>query len=487
MREGIPEIFEVTIRQEGETARVSVHSPAGQSIVGIPLSSLPSPPPIGEEIGRSAARDLGLSRRGRQPEPEDFGRDLFAYLFAGPLGRLLFSSLALAAERRKNLRWVLKVDEAPGFAALPLERLAEGQQCFAIDARTPVVRALSAPASPRPWVDPPFHCLIAAACPPDMETLDLEAEIAAIGKAFAPLVRRGLATVEHQRNVSLSQLGERLRQGRYHLLHFIGHGAVFDDGCLVLEADRKGNPIAERQRIEALLGPHESLRLVVLNCCSSAEADHAKPQSGLAQAISRLDIPAVVGMQSPLTDGAALDFAAAFYGALAGGRPVDVAVNLGRQAVRLENPRQHDWAAPVLFLRDPQGDCRIGPLPPVPPPVLPMRLGAHVADRLLDRPGRSGRALAIALAAVSLLAALVGAWFVGRFVYQGMTEGYTLRGNEILVGLSSLLLAPLFFEAWRGGATQLWRRGAPIAVTWTSLGAVVLFWTFLLRVVGLGQ
>lgn len=480
MKEGLPEIFEVVVRRHGEVLRIEVDSPAGQGAAGLSLNLARLAADPGE---RRDCRNVARRPESAAAAREDFGGELFAALFGGPLGQLLSASLTLAAERGKNLRWIWKLDEAPDFAVLPLERLSDGRRCFAIDPRSPVVRSLPALAAPRPAVELPFRCLVVAACPPGAVPIDVEGELKAIAEAFAPLVRRGRVTIEHHRNASLTELGRRLRDRSFHLLHFIGHGAFLDDGCLVLEADRQGSEIAERQRLEVLLGPHDSLRLVVLNCCSSAEVDPAAPRSGLAQAISRLDVPAVVGMQNPLSDRAAVDFAAAFYGALAAGRPIDVAANLGRQAMRLENRLPEDWSAPVVFLRNAREAVAGVTLPPAPPPILPARLGAWAADRLLDRPGRDARALALGLAAAILLAALMGSWFAGRLFYQSIDEAHVARADERLVGLSSLLLFPLAFETWRGGATQLWRRGSPIAVTLASLAALASFWTFLLWLV----
>ncbi len=178
-------------------------------------------------------------------------------------------------------------------------------------------------------------------------------------------------------------------------------------------------------------------------------------------------------MQNPLADGAAIDFARAFYSAFAAGRPVDVAVSLGRQAMRLENHPPEDWAAPVLFLRDPHGPA-VGFSPPAPPRIGPAALGAWLADRLLDHPSRAAPAAALPLAASLLLLALVAAYFAVQFLYQAIDPLQGLDTLERMVGLTSLVLAPLAFELWRGGAARLWRRGRPLSTIFSAGAAWLL-------------
>ena len=62
-------------------------------------------------------------------------------------------------------------------------------------------------------------------------------------------------------------------------------------------------------------------------------------------------MPAVVAMQLPISDQAAITFSRTFYQCLAAGEPVDAAVAEGRQAIHSENPAAFEWATPILFLR----------------------------------------------------------------------------------------------------------------------------------------
>jgi WD40 repeat protein len=69
----------------------------------------------------------------------------------------------------------------------------------------------------------------------------------------------------------------------------------------------------------------------------------------------RRGIPAVLAMQYEITDRAAIEFARAFYEALADGLPVDAAVAEARIAVSLGVTNTVEWGTPVLYMRSPDG------------------------------------------------------------------------------------------------------------------------------------
>ena len=156
---------------------------------------------------------------------------------------------------------------------------------------------------------------------------------------------------------TLAALQRPLRLREYHVLHFIGHG-VYDenaqDGALALEgADRKTRLVTGRD-LGMMIRGHRSLRLVVLNACEGARSARDDPFGGVAQALVRQGIPAVIAMQFEISDPAALVFSQSFYQAIADGLPVDVATVEARRAMFAEG-NEVEWATPVLYLRSPDG------------------------------------------------------------------------------------------------------------------------------------
>ena len=93
--------------------------------------------------------------------------------------------------------------------------------------------------------------------------------------------------------------------------------------------------------------------MVVLNACRSARTDAVDPFGGIAQGLVQQDATAVVAMQFPISDRAAVTFTSDFYGSLADGLPVDQAVTSARKALLAEF--RDEWATPVLFMRAPDG------------------------------------------------------------------------------------------------------------------------------------
>ena len=147
----------------------------------------------------------------------------------------------------------------------------------------------------------------------------------------------------------LASLLPRLQRGEYHIFHFIGHGG-FDqqaqDGVLILEGSkRRGRPVSG-QDLGTLLRDHRPMRLAVLNACEGARTSSTDPFAGTAQSLIQQGVPAVIAMQFEITDEAAITFANAFYGAVAGGYPVDAGLAEARKAIFAQG-NSLEWGTPV--------------------------------------------------------------------------------------------------------------------------------------------
>ena len=90
----------------------------------------------------------------------------------------------------------------------------------------------------------------------------------------------------------------------------------------------------------------------MLNACEGGRSSRTDPFAGVAQLLVQGALPAVVAMQFPVTDAAAVVFASAFYEALAAGKPVDLALADARREVNLRGEEGDiEWATPVLYMR----------------------------------------------------------------------------------------------------------------------------------------
>jgi hypothetical protein len=198
---------------------------------------------------------------------------------------------------------------------------------------------------------PPLRVLGVLARPADLPALDAERERADLTRALSRL-SSDMVQIKWLPGDRWSDLAEEIRSRPWHVLHFVGHGGFDEDsqsGYLELsDDDGNARPILSTD-LGRLVADNPELRLVVLNACESAVTGAEGFFSSTAAKLMREGVPAVVAMQYEITDDAALAFSSSFYECLARGMPVDRAVMLARESVKM-TMRSLEWATPVLFL-----------------------------------------------------------------------------------------------------------------------------------------
>ena len=301
----------------------------------------------------------GARRRVESPEAaraKDFGGRLFQAVFARETGELFRGAFREAEERGHGLRVRLQLSETPELANWPWEFLYDARQLdfFGVSTWTPIVRYVDSPNASRPVkVEGPLRILGLLSTPTDVAALDVQGERARLEGALAKAVTAESVTIDWLAPVSLRELDRQLLRSTYHVVHYIGHGAFFEDqedGVLLFEDEHGRSERVNGASLAQHLSDHRSLRLCVLNACEGARTGIADPFSGVAASLVRRDMPAVIAMQFEISDDAALVFAEEFYLGLASGLPVDAAVACGRKAIHAESLGL-EWGTPVLFLR----------------------------------------------------------------------------------------------------------------------------------------
>lgn len=288
---------------------------------------------------------------------ETFGGQLFQAAFSGPVRECLGRSRLAADSKGAGLRIRLRLP--PALANIPWEYLYDGEYGFvSLSPETPLVRYVEMPTPVPPFpISPPLRILAMISAPSDVPGLQGDEEWDKLNEALGDLIRGGMVEVDRLAAGTLSALQRPLRLNEYHVLHFVGHGGydeVAQDGALALEdAGRKTRLVTGRD-LGVMLRGHRSLRLVVLNACEGARSARDDPFGGVAQALVRQRIPAVIAMQFEISDPAALVFSQSFYQAIADGLPVDVATLEARRAMFADG-NEVEWATPVLYLRSPDG------------------------------------------------------------------------------------------------------------------------------------
>jgi hypothetical protein len=305
----------------------------------------------------------------------ELGGGLFDAVFREDILLAWIRSADNAREQQHGLRLRLRLSDAPSLAGLPWELLYDrkNRRFFAQSDRTPVVRYLDVSHPPRPLaVRGPLNILVVISSPQDLPPLDVEHEWLQIHEVLAEQERTGRVVVNRLPYPSLSELQKWLRRYEVHVLHFVGHGD-FDgrtgDGLLAFCSPLgRSSPVTSVQ-LGAHVRDHDPLRLVVLNACRTATTDNMDAFSGMAQGLIQQEAAAVVAMQFPISDGAAIAFTTEFYGAMADGEPVDQALASARKALLTDFGQE--WATPVLFLRAADGRIFDQIMPRTPAPAMP--------------------------------------------------------------------------------------------------------------------
>ncbi len=288
---------------------------------------------------------------------EDFGGQLFESVFSGAVAARLGQSRILADSKDAGLRIRLRLP--PDLVNLPWECLLDREYGFiGLAPETVLVRYPELPKPVKAFsISPPLRILAMISSPSDLAQLEGDEEWAKLKGSLDGLIRQGLVHIDRLEAGGLAALQRPLRLNQYHVLHFVGHGMYDDaaqDGALAVERQDGKMRLVTGRDLGLMIRGHRSLRLVVLNACEGARSAVDDPFGGVAQALVRQGIPAVIAMQFEISDTAAVAFSASFYEAIADGLPVDVAMGAARLAMFADG-NELEWATPVLYLRSPDG------------------------------------------------------------------------------------------------------------------------------------
>lgn len=365
---------------KGRSGEVEIHAESSYGYLDT-VFAVPVKEHEAEDLLAAVDRCLRRSMSGDPPSAEpssnignqeilqrlsDFGATLFNGLFQGELRRIYDRALGNAEGEHglspKTGLIIRLIFEGQGsdlnaLASLPWELLLDplNPHFLSRSRLTPIVRSLNVPRRIGKTLDiETLRVLLVASSPRDCPGLDLDSEIERIEKALGkiPNVEVSVAT-----NRTIEQLHRTLLSTSCHIVHFMGHGdfcPATGEGRLFLVDERgEAAPIAGGALAE-YLGDVGPIPLVVMNACNGATLPRRQGQdisSGVASALMRSGVPAIVAMQFPLTDEAAVLFATAFYKALSEDDPLEAAVSDARKALCHNDPTALEWITPVLFMR----------------------------------------------------------------------------------------------------------------------------------------
>lgn len=180
--------------------------------------------------------------------------------------------------------------------------------------------------------------LFLAANPKDTSSLRLGEEVRQIEDRIAFGSVRDSFDLDQRHALRTSDLQRVLLKYQPHIVHFSGHGSETQE--IVLEDDLgKSKSVSREALVKLFRVLKDNVRVIVLNACLS------KPQAEALQGL----IDYTIGMNKEIGDKMAINFAGAFYQALAFDRTVPEAFELAKVEVDLAGLEGSD--IPELFIR----------------------------------------------------------------------------------------------------------------------------------------
>lgn len=376
--------FSITI--QGKEAPYTVDARYDRASAGSTFA-----PSINDPDWRSVLYDLEQTMFSTdEPTIKAIGSRLFRALFQGDVRDLWIAARAdLEHERIEGLR--LRLDLQPAdVAALPWEALYDADRniAFAASSRITLVRVATLyrhlGPSRRLRVELPLRVLIVAPDDPGGQ-LDSVREIANTQQVLQTLGPRYVAVETMTGRFGITDLRRRLAASKPTVLHFIGHGEP--DGLWLW---RRNQPVLVTSASwRSVMERSASVKLVLLNACLAAQTVGQDLFAGVSMQMLQVGVPAVIGMQTPIRDDAAIDFAHFLYEELIHGPCagiIDQALSSARSALYAVDPGDFSYGVPVLWLNSEDGrifipdtgeDIQPAEAPPVPAKPKPIDLEAE--------------------------------------------------------------------------------------------------------------
>ena len=293
------------------------------------------------------------------------GSKLFASISENRVGDLYQQSSAMAKDKGRNLRLRFVLDHV-WMAALPWEFLFDTTRLdfLTLSTRSPVVRQWSnakPPATVPASIEPPLRMLVAIAEVNKWDEGTAAQEVEVL-KGFEKSTE-----IEVLPDATPLKLLAALKSNSFHVLHLIMSGAQLGTGDGTSWGD---NPSA------AFTAPplHTLLMLSDTSTGSTYNAQSVEMSHWfevISQTQKELQLinfsgdltdwlacqtteisPSTLGWRGHNTVEAYLSFTKGFYGALADGLPLEVAVTYGRKEIDANYPGGKEWGMPVFYMQN---------------------------------------------------------------------------------------------------------------------------------------
>ncbi|MHB1416287.1 MAG: CHAT domain-containing protein [Chloroflexota bacterium] len=179
--------------------------------------------------------------------------------------------------------------------------------------------------------------LFLAANPLDQQQLRLDEEVRAIADMIRRSEHRDAVRLESRWAVRPLDVLQAINEYQPRVVHFSGHGSDHDQIVFQDDAGR-AKLVSKEAIVQTMAAASGDIQLVFFNTCYSR---------GQAEAVVQ-HVPAAIGMNASIGDGAARVFSAQFYSAIGFGLSIGLAFKQAKAALLLEGIPEED--KPELFV-----------------------------------------------------------------------------------------------------------------------------------------
>ncbi|MEM7330991.1 MAG: SUMF1/EgtB/PvdO family nonheme iron enzyme, partial [Chloroflexota bacterium] len=203
------------------------------------------------------------------------------------------------------------------------------------------------------WINTPLKILLVTAAPDDLPPFEQDKTAVRIQRALAPLKDDiELTTIN---DATPEFLHQSLLTIQPDVLHIVGHGN--QEGLALTNAETGLSQTVDVEQMRALLDG-SSVKVAIFAACDSANFSQqatSLPFLNMVQAATLANVPAVIGMQTPMPIRAMQKFNQTLYMALVHSLPLDQAVGEARINLFTTATDKLFWSIPVLALRSTDG------------------------------------------------------------------------------------------------------------------------------------
>jgi CHAT domain len=313
---------------------------------------------------------LNQGKVSQRRELEVLGRLLYEALFNGEMAT--FFELCLGEARKAKERLVVLLsfeEEAADLADLPWEYLYNARADSPYFLSTHIDLVLSRYVSPgktspqeKELEKSPLRILIVFSNAEGKDLMPVGAE--QVVQVIKEEAGRYPIQIDILDKPTINNFLEKIDETKPHVVHFIGYGRFNNkekvtEIALLDDDEKSARWVKDDEFAYYFVQMHWFPRLVLLHLCESATTMNSDTFtasfSRLAPQLTRANVPAVVAMQYPLPNNAAVAFSKVFYRALAKGESIDTAVQDRRWRITTSVSNVYDnrmFCTPVLYARN---------------------------------------------------------------------------------------------------------------------------------------